>query len=64
MLEAIILGDGGIRHQQIVELLVKAGADVNLADDKAVTPLQHAQRANYQDIEKILIDAGADRKNP
>ena len=35
LLEAVILGNGGPRHQQIVDLLVKAGADVNLADGTA-----------------------------
>lgn len=58
ILEAIILGDGGERHRQIVELLIKAGADVNLADGNGVTPLQHARRANYRDIEKMLVAAG------
>ena len=43
LLEAIILGDGGERHQRIVALLVEAGADVNLADGKGVTPTQHAR---------------------
>src|SRR5829696_3365232 len=31
LLETIILSDGAERHQLIVELLVKAGADINLA---------------------------------
>ena len=57
-MEAIILGDGGVRHRQIIELLVKAGADVNLADGNGVTPLQHARSAGYRDIEKILAAAG------
>lgn len=58
LLEAIVLGDGSERYRHIVELLVKAGADVNLADGNGVTPLQHARRANYHDIEKMLLDAG------
>lgn len=58
LLEAIILGDGGARHRQIVELLVNAGANVNLADGNGVTPLHHARSANYHDIEKILVAAG------
>lgn len=58
LLEAIILGDGGIAHLQIVELLVKAGANVNLADGNGVTPLGHARSAGYSDIEKILAAAG------
>lgn len=57
LLEAIILGDGGERHQRIVELLVGAGADVNLADGKGVTPLQHARASGYREIEAILLAA-------
>jgi ankyrin repeat protein len=59
LLEAIILGDGGMRHRQIVDLLVKAGANVNLADGGGVTPLQHARSRNFEEIEKRLIAAGA-----
>lgn len=59
LLEAIILGDGGEHHRQIVELLVKAGANVNLADGKGETPLQHARSRGYAAIEKILVAAGA-----
>jgi len=54
LLEAIILGNGGARHQQIASLLVKAGANVNLADGEGVTPLQHAKRQGYREIESIL----------
>lgn len=43
LLEAIILGNGGKNHQEIVNLLVEHGADVNLADRSGVTPLQHAK---------------------
>lgn len=57
LLEAIILGDGGENHQQIVKLLLKHGADVHLADGDGVTPLQHAQERGYQEIERILLDA-------
>lgn len=59
LLEAIILGDGGMRHRQIVDLLVKAGANVNLADGGGVTPLQHARSRDFKEIEKRLIAAGA-----
>lgn len=59
LLEAVILGDGTDRYRQIVALLVDAGADVNLADGSAVTPLQHARQAGYQDIETVLRNAGA-----
>lgn len=59
LLEAIILGDGGPAYQQIVDLLVRAGADVNLADGDGVTPLQHARRRGFIAIEQALAAAGA-----
>jgi ankyrin repeat protein len=59
LLEAIILGDGGARHTEVVRLLVNAGADVNLADSHRVTPLAHARQRGYADIIAILERAGA-----
>jgi uncharacterized protein len=59
LIEAIILGNGGPRRQQIVDLLVKAKANVNITDRDGVTPLQHARSRGYQEIERILIAAGA-----
>ncbi|MFD2701656.1 ankyrin repeat domain-containing protein [Paenibacillus shunpengii] len=59
LLEAVILGDGGERHTQIVKLLVEHGADVNLADGEGVSPLAHAKSRNYTDIIAILENAGA-----
>ncbi|WP_245444839.1 ankyrin repeat domain-containing protein [Pseudaminobacter soli (ex Li et al. 2025)] len=59
LLEAIILSDGGERHQQIVRLLLDAKADVNLADRDGVRPLQHARSRGYSEIEQMLVAAGA-----
>lgn len=59
LLEAIILGNGGQRHTEVVRLLVEAGADVNLADRDGVSPLAHARRRGYRDIIQILEGAGA-----
>lgn len=59
LLEAIILGDGGARHTEIVRLLVNAKADANIPDGKGVTALQHARQRGYREIEKILVKAGA-----
>ena len=59
LLEAIILGDGGPRHTEVVRLLVKAGADVNLADGNGVTPLTHARERGFEEIAAILESAGA-----
>lgn len=60
LLEAIILGDGGPRHTEVVRLLVAAGADVNLTDGQGVTPLAHAQQRGFQPIIEILQAAGAE----
>ena len=59
LLEAIILGDGGPRHTEVVRLLVAAGADVNLADGSGVTPLAHARQGGYTEMIAILEAAGA-----
>jgi hypothetical protein len=59
LLEAIILGDGGSRHTEIVRLLIEAGANVNIADRGGVTPLGHAKRRGYAQITTILERAGA-----
>ena len=59
LLEAIILGDGGPRHTEVVQLLVAANADVNLADSNGVTPLAHARRRGYTGMAAILEAAGA-----
>lgn len=59
LLEAIILGDCGPAHTEVVRLLIGAGADVNLADGNGVTPLQHAGQRNCNDIAELLRNAGA-----
>jgi ankyrin repeat protein len=59
LLEAIILGDGGRSHTEVVRLLIGAGANVNLADGEGVTPLEHARRRGYEKIARILEAAGA-----
>ncbi|WP_074432928.1 ankyrin repeat domain-containing protein [Bacillus ndiopicus] len=58
LMEAVILGDGGKRHQQIVQLLIEHGADITIADAQGVTPLQHARKLGFTEIEKILTAAG------
>lgn len=58
LLEAIILGDGGPRHTEVVRLIVQAGADVNLADSGGVTPLAHAVQRGYGKMISILKKAG------
>jgi hypothetical protein len=59
LLEAIVLSDGGPRHQRIVQLLVDHGADVNIADRGGLAPLAHARSRGYKAIALTLIKAGA-----
>ena len=54
LLEAVILGDGSERWQQIVQILLDAGADPTIADNEGVTPLQHARAKGYDAIARIL----------
>ncbi|WP_313443517.1 ankyrin repeat domain-containing protein [Stenotrophomonas sp.] len=61
LLEAILLGDGGPRHVQIVQLLLDAGANPELADGDGVTPLAHARKRGFTEIETLLRRAGARR---
>jgi ankyrin repeat protein len=58
LLEAIILGDGGADHTEVVRLLLAAGADPNLADGDGVTPRRHARDRGFAAIERLLTDAG------
>lgn len=59
LIESIVLGDGGKRHIACLEALVKAGANVNLADRNGSTPLALARGRNYTTMVKILEAAGA-----
>ena len=59
LIEAIVLGDGGARHTEIVRLLIAAGADLQLADSRGVSPLALARNRGYGNIAAILESAGA-----
>lgn len=59
LLEAVILGDGGATHTEIVRLLVEADANVNIADRDGVTSLQHAKRRGFAGMVRILEAKGA-----
>ncbi|MCX4447753.1 ankyrin repeat domain-containing protein [Streptomyces sp. NPDC058369] len=54
LLEAVILGDGGRAHQEIVELLLTAGATPGLPDGDGVTALEHAERRGFAGIAGLL----------
>ena len=59
LLEAIILGDGGAAHTEIVRLLLARKAEPNLADAHGVTPLAHAEQRGQREIAQLLRAAGA-----
>ena len=54
LLEAVILGDGSARYQEIVRILLSAGADPTLADREGVTPVQHARRLGHAHLAALL----------
>lgn len=57
LLEAIILQDGGPVQQEIVKLLLDAGADPSMVDQWGVSPLQHAQDKGFSQIADLLAAA-------
>jgi len=58
LLEIVILGDGGPRHQQVARLVLDAGANPSLSDKDGVTPLAHARQRSQQAIARLIEQAG------
>jgi uncharacterized protein len=61
LLEAVILGDGGPAHTEIVRLLLAAGADPNRADREGVSPLAHAEQRGQLAVADLLRRRGGRR---
>ena len=59
LIESIVLGDGGPRHQATLQALLGAGASTRLADRNGNTPLQLARQRGYTAMVKMLEAAGA-----
>ncbi len=59
VIEAIVLGDGGQRHQATLQALISAGANLQLKDRQGQTPLALARARGYGAMEKMLLAAGA-----
>ena len=59
LIEAIVLGDGGARHQASLKALLDAGASTRLSDRSGATPLQLAQSRGYAALVQMLQAAGA-----
>ncbi|MDT0424533.1 ankyrin repeat domain-containing protein [Streptomyces evansiae] len=59
LLEAVILGDGGAAHEEIVRLLLAAGARPDLADGEGVTAREHAERRGFAGMAALLAAAAS-----
>ncbi len=58
LIEAVILGDGGTRHTEVVRILVDAGASISIADRNGRSPLDHAKARNYTEM-IVILEAAA-----
>lgn len=54
LIEAVVLGDGGPRHQRVVQALLEAGADREIGDSRGRTPLDLAEQAGFQAMSEML----------
>ncbi|MDE8587655.1 ankyrin repeat domain-containing protein [Arthrobacter sp. NQ4] len=58
MQEAILLNDGGPRQQEVVRLLLAAGADPGIRDPEGRTALQNAERLGFSGIAAVIRGQG------
>ena len=58
-IEAVVLGDGGPRHQATLKALIDAKANLQLADRSGRTPLVLARERGFATMEQMLVKAGA-----
>lgn len=61
LIESIVLGDGGPRHQATLQALLQAGASQALTDRQGNTPLQLARQRGYTAMVQMLEQAAARR---
>ena len=54
MQEAIVLNDGGPRQQEVVRLLLDAGADPDIPDREGRTALENAERLGFAGIAALI----------
>ena len=59
VIESIVLGNGGPRHQATLRALIDAGASLGLTDRQGTTPLQLAKSRGYSEMMQMLYKAGA-----
>lgn len=56
LMEAVVLGDGSRKYQEIIQILKDSGADLRIPDKDGVTALQHARNRGFKEIVKILSE--------
>ncbi|WP_353127258.1 ankyrin repeat domain-containing protein [Parapedobacter pyrenivorans] len=54
LMEAILLGNGTKKYQEIAQILKDGGANLQIPDHDGRTPLQHAQSLGFTEIAQIL----------
>ena len=59
LIESIVLGNGGARHQEVLRALLVAGASTRLTDRQGTTPLALARSRGYGAMVQMLEKAGA-----
>ena len=59
MIESIVLGNGGPRHQNVLRALLEVGANTQLSDRAGNTPLALARSHGYSEMVRMLQAQGA-----
>ncbi|MFM2068592.1 MAG: hypothetical protein RLZZ584_3501, partial [Pseudomonadota bacterium] len=62
VIESIVLGNGGPRHQAVLRALLDAGASTELADAQGRLPLELARSRGYDAMVRLITQAAAARR--
>lgn len=54
LMEAVVLGDGSEKYQEIIKILIANGADKNIPDSNGATALEHAIQKRQHKIVELL----------
>lgn len=49
-----LTGDGSKKYQEIIKILKKAGAKMDIPEHDGITPLQHAKSSCFEEISSLL----------